>query len=236
MCALIKAGGLISEIRGSIGGYVFSRGKSGATIRSRVIPVQPNSDSQLEIRYLVATLANQWATVLSVGQRQSWTDYAALTPWTNKLGETIYLTGMNWFIKCNITRMMVGMSIKLDIDTEHLIGANLQNVSFTLTMVAAKQVSVAFTGDQPWNAANCGIALFLSRQQNPGINYFKGPWRYFGFVEGTTPATVSPIAVVNGDFPFTYAADNGNVFVKAVCVYSTGEVSNEQIFGPLTTT
>lgn len=86
--ALVRYGAAVSEIRGSINGAVFYRTRSGATIRNRVTPVNPNTMNQAQIRYLFAYVASEFSK-LDKNQKEEWTEYAkSLSFWKNRLGES----------------------------------------------------------------------------------------------------------------------------------------------------
>lgn len=86
-----------SELSGSIGGITYSHGRYGPYGRARVVPVNVNT-TELEIaRAFFSASVARWKTLTAV-QQQSWIDFAAGTPWTNKLGETVFLTGQAMYI------------------------------------------------------------------------------------------------------------------------------------------
>ena len=102
--ALIQTGGGITDIRGSIGGNTFSRSAAGLIARTRRKPVNKNTSGQISARARVSQLTNAWNHTLTEQQRADWRAYAAGTPGTNKLGQTITLSGLNMFLKVNAIR------------------------------------------------------------------------------------------------------------------------------------
>lgn len=109
--ALVRFGSTISEIRGSINGATFSRNRAGAIIRNRITPINPNTMSQAQIRYLFSYVASQWAS-LNQNQKTQWNDYAkTLTFWVNRLGESYTPSGRQVFQYCNINLILSGTTI-----------------------------------------------------------------------------------------------------------------------------
>lgn len=99
--ALVRFGNGVSEIRGSIAGNVFSRSHAGAIIRNRIVPVNPQTQAQTDIRNLFSTVA-QLYTDLTPAQRQAWDDYAQLVVKNNVFGDAYTPTGRQMFQECNM--------------------------------------------------------------------------------------------------------------------------------------
>ena len=109
-CALVLFGGGAADIRGSIGGNVFSRNSSGAYIRNRTKPVNPNTTKQNMVRVLFSTVAQHWRN-LSEGDRLTWITLAPTFERLNRLGQSIPLTGFQLFQKCNANLKSCGHAI-----------------------------------------------------------------------------------------------------------------------------
>lgn len=71
-------------------------------------------------------------------------------------------------------------------------------------------LSLAFTNTDAWaNEDDAAMLVLISRGQNASINYYKGPYRYAGRVDGdsetppTSPASITlPFAVAEGQRVF----------------------------------
>ncbi len=96
--ALIKFGGGVVQMAGSIAGNVFARNRYGNYARARTKPVNPNSARQVVIRAAIAYLTQHWNGTLTPAERTAWNSYAAAVTMKNRLGENINLTGFNHFI------------------------------------------------------------------------------------------------------------------------------------------
>lgn len=101
MCAVILLGGGVTDIRGSMGGTVFSRNHGGNTIRNRTKPVNPRSALQSARRAQVAYLSRYWSNTMTSQERTDWRAYAAGTSWTNRLGQSIQINGLAAFLRLN---------------------------------------------------------------------------------------------------------------------------------------
>lgn len=186
--ALIKYGGGIIGMSGSIAGNTFARNRSGNYVRARTKPVNPNTSRQTLIRSALSELVERWSQTLTAGQRTAWNLYASSVAMTNKLGETIYLTGFNHYIRSNVIRNRVGLGVvDAGPTTFEIPGAD---PGFSITASEATQeITFAYDDTMDWADENGGwLVLFQGQPQNPQRNYFGGPWRYCSIVEGVNGA------------------------------------------------
>jgi len=193
--ALIKTGGLISEIRGSIGGTTYSRGRYGAIARNRTIPVQPNSARQMVVRNNMKLLINEWNDYMTQAERDGWIQYAAAVPMKNSLGETIYLSGQNHYIRS----AMVGLRPQLN---QNAIAPTIQNLSIigtppVCTIVGATGImSIAFSNGDSWaTEVGGGMIVYAGTPVNAGVKYYSGPWLYATAIKGLVIPPVSPATI-----------------------------------------
>lgn len=98
--ALIKLGAFVTEIAGKVGGTVFSRNKGGAYAKNRVMPANPRTTAQQNIRGFFGAMSQQWRA-LSQAQRESWNELAGTFSLNNSLGDAIRLSGIALFQKLN---------------------------------------------------------------------------------------------------------------------------------------
>lgn len=111
--ATIKTGAVVSEIRGSLGGNVFSRNKGGAYVRQRVKPVNPNTPKQAAVRGIFGTLQARWRE-LSQADQDTWKAATENYLTVNRVGDTIKYTPLQLFTRCNMTLIEAGLA---EIDT-----------------------------------------------------------------------------------------------------------------------
>jgi hypothetical protein len=108
--AVIKTGQVIVDIRGSIGGVTFSRNGSGAFVRNKVQPIDPNTPGQGRSRARFGTLSSSWRA-LTPAQRDSWIAAAPNYPYQNPVGDTIFLTGSQLFQSVNSVYIFPGSGL-----------------------------------------------------------------------------------------------------------------------------
>lgn len=211
------------DIRGSIGGKVYSRNRYGPYIKSRVKPVNPNTDRQQASRLNFADSAVQWSSVLTPVQRTAWNLYGASVPVTNRLGQQIYLSGFNHFVRSTSALFQVpGLVVPAGPTIFTLPGADGM---FIPTISEATQlISVAFDDTRPWlDEDNAFMHVYMSQPRSPGRTYIGGPYRYADSIAGdsiTPPTTPTTIAV-----PFV-VVENQRVIVEARIGRADGRLSD----------
>lgn len=221
--ALVKYGGGVLEVRGSIGGQTFSRNTYGNYIRSRTKPVNPQSTRQSEVRAILSQLMQSWANTLTETQRAAWNVYANNVPRLNKLGEAIKLTGINHYLRSNAPVLLAGLTRVDDAPTTFTLPG--EDPLFDITADAtAQEIDVTFDDTRDWLDEDGGfMQVAVGAPQNASVNFFDGPWRIAGTIEGdsvaapTSPATIS--------VPYPIAADQ-KIFVKARIGRADGRLSD----------
>lgn len=95
------------EARGSVGGITASKGRFGAILRHKASPVQPRSETQQAKRFLLQSL-NESFLSLTPAYITQWNDFAANWAVTDSLGQSIHLTGLNWYVALNTRLVALG--------------------------------------------------------------------------------------------------------------------------------
>lgn len=206
---------------GSIGGVTYSHNKGGAYTRARATPTNPNSPQQMAVRGIVGQLSNLWGTLLTAAQREAWDVYALYVEVTDTLGQSINLTGLNMYVRSNVPRIQAGLPRVDDGPTTYNLG-DFSNPNFGID-ATADELDVTFTDTDEWTSEDdAAMLLYASRPQSQTVNYFKGPYRFAGKIDGdgTTPPT-SPQAI---GLPFLAAAGQ-RIFVKASVTRADGRLS-----------
>lgn len=192
---------VISAGSGSLAGLTASRNKGGMYFRARAVPTNPGSAQQTVIRNQLATLVAFWSSVLTQAQRDGWADYAANVPVQNPLGASINLSGQQMYVRSNVARVQATLPRVDDAPTVFDLGPYTVPVPVSLT-ASTGVLSVSFTEADDWvSEDDAALLVYVSRPQNPGITYFKGPYQFAGGVLGNTstpPTTPQPVAVTFG--------------------------------------
>lgn len=233
-----------SAMSGSFRGITASHNKGGLYLRGRTVPTNPNTARQQTARAAVNGLMQNWSMVLTEPQRQAWRDYAANVPVTDKLGQSMQLSGVNWYVK--------SQSLPAIADAEGLqgIGTVVTNNAPVIFNTGEAPLSVTtFEGDftTPPGTVTVGgaldapasddgmIFLFIAPPQTPGVRFYKGPYQ-LAAVAALTPASAAfSFAAVDLADPTEWVSDTvpaatwDGLFVplRLVCIYADGRRSEE---------
>ena len=232
--AQVKYGGGIVQMSGSIAGNTFARNRYGNYVRAKSKPVNPNTSRQSSIRNTVSALTEAWNETLTQVQRDAWNLYADSVAMTNKLGETIHLSGFNHYVRSNSIRLFAGAATRIDAGPTVF---SLPEVDPVFTVVGNNDntIDIVFDATMDWiDLDDAHMMVFLGRPQSAGRNFFAGPWRYVTRLDGDaiTPIT-SPEAAVAVPFAIT---PGQKIWAYARISYDDGRLSTKFQVGPIIVT
>ena len=110
--AIFTSGPAVAEISGSVSGTTFARNRGGAYMRQRAIPVTSTTAYALAAKNRVAVLSNAWAG-LTDAQRQAWTIFSQQHPSLNRLGRSITIPPLAYYIRIN-SRLLAASEAAID--------------------------------------------------------------------------------------------------------------------------
>lgn len=210
--AMVKYGGGITQMSGSIAGNTFARNRYGNYVRSRTKPVNPNSTGQGAVRDALSALSEYWNNELNAAQRIAWATYAASVSMKNRLGEAMYLTGFNHFIRSN-TELLNHKGVFIEAGPTDLSLPAKDTLLAAAGSLATQLITVTFDAAQTWNTVTGGhMWLYMGQPRKGTRNFFAGPWKYMGVFDGntgtplTSPKTIAPpYTLVLGQLVTCYA-------------------------------
>jgi len=223
--ANIKLGPLVAEIRGALGGIVFSRGAGGAIARTNPKPINPRSPAQQLTRANMAYLSQYWSSTLTDIQRATWRTYAGNTSWTNKVGTAAKISGLAAFVRLNCLLLLGGYTLQPAAPAEY---GHAGTPIFTFAADGADLgIDIAEPGPPYDNIIPLSIMMFFMRgSTNVGRVALTGQRRYLGTVVGETdpgptwpPAFISELGFSNGQV----------VSVSGVFIDPLGRVGSEYV-------
>lgn len=124
---------LIGRLSRSAGSTTASHNRFGSYLRNRVIPTNPTSALQTQVRSNMTTLSQAWRGLTSA-QRAGWATLGAQMTRTDSLGIVYDLTGFMAFISINRNKNTVGAATVSTDAPAHSPPASL--ISATLTATA----------------------------------------------------------------------------------------------------
>lgn len=175
-----------SMMSGSLRGLTASHNKGGLYLRGRTVPTNPNTARQQDIRSSIGGLMQDWSMELSEAQREAWRQYAANVPVTDTLGQTMQLSGVNWFVKSQSLphfAIMQGLSGASAVQTSD--APTTFNTGQPPAMVTTFQGDFATPPGTVDVIAELAAApdaagfafLFIGAPQTPGVRFYKGPYQ-----------------------------------------------------------
>lgn len=192
---------LAGAYSGSVGGLTASHNKGGAYFRRRSVPTDPGSPFQVNVRSVLASLAEYWRNTLTAAERVAWDTYAANVSWIDTLGQTMFLSGINHFVRSNVPRLQNNIFFGEGYDAFSAATALVEAAPTTFNLGDAAVVSVldlevgggesnlsVGVGTRP---ATSDLLVYASAPQDPSINFFKGPYVMVGSLAGVAVTTVS---------------------------------------------
>lgn len=197
--ALVKFGGGVTQMSGSVGGDTFARNRYGNYVRARTKPINPQSTQQGVVRSVLAFLAQYWKDTLTTAQRQAWTDYGAAVAMKNRLGESTYMTGFNHFVRSNSYLKRIAGTLVAAGPT--ILSLPEQDPVFSVAgSEASQEITVTYDDTLVWcDEDNSYLVVYQGTPQNATRNFFDGPWKLCDDIEGdsvTPPTSTGTMAAV----------------------------------------
>ncbi len=205
----VKFGALIVAGSGKLGGHVASRNRSGAYLRTKVTPVNPNTPAQQAARVLLTTLSQQWRT-LTQSQIEAWNAAVQDFAVTDVFGDLRNPTGKNLFVRLNANLASIGAALITDPPP---IAAIDPAAAISLTLPIA---SITWDLEATIPAAGSDLQLWATASVSAGKSFVENLYRQIGSIPA---GTASPF-----DIKALYQAKFGNpavgekVFVRVVPV------------------
>lgn len=200
--ATIKLGSIASDIRGSIGGTVFSRNGGGAYAKQRTKGTDPRTSLQQHVRSIMSGMIGYWAA-LTQSVRDDWAVYARQVPFINRLGDAINLSGYNMYCRTRSICELIGVATPAAAPTVMYLAESDPSVSIAPD-ASEQNVDITFDNTLPWASEVGGYLLAYQGLPQPATrNSYSGPYLYAGKVDGAESAPTSPATVA---LPYTMAA------------------------------
>ena len=169
---------------GKIQGSVMGKGRSGATVRVRVKPVNPRTNKQIAQRSKFSTRTAAWRS-LTAAQQLAWNAAAdsGAFPLKNTLGITFQPTGAQLYNQLNLNIVKVGGTVITDPPQKAEIPAIL--LGALTPSAGGPEINQAYTGTL---GTDHSLAIFATAQLSPGISRpGKSKFRFITAATGASP-------------------------------------------------
>lgn len=201
---LVTFGGGITDIRGSVHTYTFSRNSYGSYARNRTIPFDPLTARQVQCRWAMGFRAAQWNTVASAAQRAGWSAYATTVITQNRLGQDIHLSGYDHYCRCMVLRSIYALGGNPT--PPRIPGLPEVDASMSAIVSTTSGTSISFNHALPWRSETAAFLLvWASMPRSRGRTYIGGPYRHLVSIAGSS--TSPPSSPRTGlTYPWTIVA------------------------------
>lgn len=175
--AKIKFSAFMTDMRGKIGGTVFSRNSGGAYSKNKVTPSNPKTIAQQLQRQLMSAFAQAWRS-LTQGQRDSWVAGAPNFPLTNIFGDTYTLAGNMLFNRFNLNLSKIGQPTINDCPTpEGIVDRAISDLTAT-----AGTIVLDITDAIPANMTGLVLA---TAPLSAGVTNYSNKLRVIGTIDNS---------------------------------------------------
>lgn len=218
---------VFTQVSGSVGGLTYSRNRGGMYTRARAMPVDPGSYFQIWVRNQMAILTSRWAETLTDAQRAAWETYAENVLLPDTFGDPRNVGGLAHYVRSNLARRQAGEPRQ---DTAPIIFDLGSYTAVTDVEFVPSTTKCEFTitpADDWANEDDAAMILFCSRPQNPGVNFFKGPYRFAAGIQGDSVTPPSASQSLTAPFPFSVGQ---RVFGRVQVSRADGRYSSTQRF------
>ena len=176
-----KFGAIVVDGRGKLGGHVFAKNRSGAYMRTKVTPVNPQTTFQQGARNLLTSFSQGWRA-LTQDQILAWNAAVDAFGKTNIFGDLVKPTGKNLYTRLNVNLALIGQGPITDPPLPSGAGSV---VAGAVVATNGGAYSVAHTED----TAGHTIEVWATPGVSPGKKFVKNQFRLIGTFTG---AAVSP--------------------------------------------
>lgn len=176
----IKWGAVVVDGRGKLGGHVFSKTKSGAIMRTKVTPVNPQTSFQSAVRGRLGALSQGWGN-LSEGQRATWITRAAETSKTNIFGDQYFPSGKNMYVGINSNLQNVGKAVVAVAPSPQILPV-IESVSLTYDLSDESPLLVNLSAIP----TDCKIVVEATQPFSAGRYNFDGSYRQIAVVSSVS--------------------------------------------------
>lgn len=182
----LKFGALVVDGRGKVGGHVASKNRSGAYLRTKVTPVNPNTTYQQTVRNRLSGLSSGWRG-LTQAQRDAWNNAVSDFAKTDIFGDLKNPSGFNLYQRLNNNLLNCSESA---LSTPPAVEAVDAFTSFSAAVAnGAGTVTLTYAGAI---AADHKVLVRATPALSAGVNFVKSEFRQIDVI---ATADASPFSI-----------------------------------------
>jgi hypothetical protein len=220
--ASIKYAGIITELKGSIGGVTFQRCGNALSVRSNPSHKKAFTIQGQSSRNLFASCVSAWRG-LTLSEKAAWSAAASSYPTVDKWGNPTILNGFQIFMYVNrflLTGFPIPVFHAYPYTPHALMTAVLSDFNVTDSTCALSWISGA--GAARW------IYIFISNPYDANVYKPYAPLFFAGSVHADVGFGYDVFALINASFRFAPVAGQSFTFTLYSVDSTTGQAMFEQ--------
>ena len=207
--AKIKLGAIVTDIRGKLGGHVFSKNRSGAYMRTKVTPTNPQTSYQSLVRGIFAAISSAWSSLTDT-QRLSFRDKVQQYTSTDIFGDIKVPSGKTLHHKLNQNLELSGQTqVSTCPSPEEVPFANMLSATGS---IANADLNVYLLG----NTVGSKLMIFGTPSLSQGTKFVKNQFRLLGSIAGVDDTDFDILSIYNAKFGAFVAGANVVIGVKVI--------------------
>jgi hypothetical protein len=210
----VKYGAIITEGRGKINGFVASRNRGGAYLRTKVTPVNPGTSFQSTVRSRLATNAQAWKG-LTAAQRAAWNASVKDFAKTDIFGDLKNPSGFNLYCSLNNNLANAGQSLL----TDPPVPAAVVNLTGLVLTAAKGTPALSLAADDDVDAGST-ILVFGTPALSPGKSFAKPFYRQFSTLAASATTPFNLLTDYQAKFG-TIGSAGLKIFIKVIAINNT---------------
>lgn len=221
--AKVKFGAMMVDMRGKLGGQVFSKNRGGAYVRTKVTPSNPQTADQVAQRARLSEFSQDYRG-LTEAQRLAWAGAVSQFQTTNVFGDIVNPTGSTLYTRININIALAGGTAVLVPPTP----LGVETPSDVTITADASPASMLLNWLPTPTPAGHQMIVEATPQLSAGISNANNKFRIIGSLPPATATDEDIIALYTAKFGAPIAGKKVFVRVKFIRI-ATGEVSQSLV-------
>jgi len=205
----IKWGALVTDGRGKIGGHVASKNRSGAYLRTKVTPINPQTSAQSAVRSSFGAISQAWSG-LTQALILAWNGAVADWQTTDIFGDLKKPTGKNLFLRLNQQLEVTGQT---QITAPP---AKLEMIEGIVTQVEAEIGFAEITISGQSSSTDAHLVLYATPPMSQGTTFVKNRLRQIYAVQASATSGADMYTAYTDKYGVPTAGDNVYFGVKYV--------------------
>lgn len=202
---------VVADMRNKLNGTVFSKNRYGAYTRTKVTPVNPQTDYQQNNRARLGSLSSSWRG-LTEAQRQSFIDAAKNFPKFDIFGNAKILSGQALYTELNLNLLNAGQA---QITNAPVPGA-LDPIVLSSVAADVSDTEIILTWSGGVIPAGHSLQVFTTPLYGAGQSFVKNKYRFIQTLAAAVSSGEDIYAAWNARFGTLTAGQKLSVYVKLV--------------------